>query len=165
MKPWLDRPREEAYLFNPAFSSNSIAAAIGGYMSVKNEGTPLPLVFMFLPITLHRVTRESLPPSVRTSMVMWLQENAIARVLFYERLVSLKPHTREALHFGLLNDWFLLAEGGLIKTTKTEKEVNKAVQMLAEEARECILRARFVGKWFALAGTPQTVMALWGIQP
>jgi hypothetical protein len=98
-------------------------------------------------------------------MVMWLQENSIARVMFYERLVSLKPHTREALHFGLLSDWFLLVDGGLVQTTKTEREINKATQMLADEARECILRARFVGKWFALAGTPQTVMALWGIQP
>ena len=100
MKLWLERPREEAYLLNPAFSSIAIAAAIGGYTSVKKEGTPFPIVFMFLPIALHRATRESLPASVRTSMVMWLQENSIARVLFYERLVSLKAQTREALHFG-----------------------------------------------------------------
>jgi Family of unknown function (DUF6521) len=165
VKTWLERPREEAYLLNPAFSSSAIAAAISGYNSVKKEGTPFPLVFMFLPITLHRATRESLPPSVRTSLVIWLQENSITRVLFYERLVSLKPHTREALHFGLLSDWFFLADGGLVQTTKTEKEINKIVQMLDDEARECILRARFVGKWFASAGTPQTVMALWGIQP
>ncbi len=126
---------------------------------------PYPILFMFLPIALHKPTRETLPASVRTSLADWLQENAAARVLFFERLVSLKPHTRESLHFGLLSDWFVFTNDGLVQTKKSEKEINKAVQIVTEESRECILRAKFLGKWFASAGTPQTVMALWGIQP
>jgi len=164
MKSWLERPREEAFLLNPAFSSCIIAAAISGYTSVKREGTPFPLVFMFLPITLHRATRELLPLNIRTSLAIWLQENSIARILFYERLVSLKPHTREALNFGLRTNWFLLADGGLVQTTKTEREIYNATQILDDEAHKCMLRAKFVGKWFASAGTPQTVMALWGVK-
>jgi hypothetical protein len=165
MKTWFDRPREEAHLLNPAFCCITLAAAINGYTSIKKQGVPYPILFMFLPIVLHKTTRESLPLNIRTSLAMWLQENGVARVLFYERLVSLKPHTRESLHFGFFSDWFILENGGLIQTKKTEKEINKALQLVTEEARECILHARFLGRWFASAGTPQTLMALWGIQP
>ncbi len=165
MKTWLSRPKEEAYLFNPAFCCTTLSVAIQNYVSVKNEGLPFPLSFMFLPIVLHKPTRESLPRNTRTSMAAWLQENSEARVLFYERLVSLKPHTREAIQFGMLHDWIVLSNGGLLKTIISNTEVTRITKALSDEARECVMRARFVGKWFAEAGETHTAMAFWGVRP
>jgi hypothetical protein len=165
MKTWFSRPKEEAYLFNPAFCCNTLSAAIQNYTSVRNEGIPFSLAFMFLPIVLHKPTRESLPPNTRTSMAAWLLENAEARVLFYERLVSLKPHTREAIQFGMLHAWIVLRNGGLLETTLSNAEVTRTTRALSDEARECVMRARFVGKWFAEAGETHTAMAFWGVRP
>lgn len=165
MRTWALRPKEEAHLLNPAFCCTALAAAIHGYSSVKEDGVPLPLTFMFLPIVLHKPTREALPPNTRTSMAAWLQENSLARVLFFERLCSLKPHTREALQFGMLIEWIVAHPGGLLKTTLGPNDVERAIRTLADEARECVMRARFIGKWFALAGAAHTVMAFWGIRP
>ena len=165
MKMWLYRPKEEAYLFNPAFCCTTLSVAIQNYTSVREEGIPFPLAFMFLPIVLHKPTRESLPPNTRTSMAAWLQENSEARVLFYERLISLKPHTREAIQFGMLHDWIVLRSGGLLETTLNNAEVTRTTRTLSDEARECVMRARFVGKWFAEAGETHTAMAFWGIRP
>ena len=108
MKTWLARSKEEAYLFNPAFCCITLSVAMRGYASVRDGGLPFRLAFMLLPIVLHKPTRESLPRDTRTSMAAWLQANSEARVLFYERLVSLKPHTR-GKHLVLrryLDAWF-----------------------------------------------------------
>lgn len=165
MKFWHERPKEEAHLLNPAFCCVTISAFVRGYTSVKSEGVPFPLIFMALPIVLHKPTRELLPPSTRTSMAAWLLENPSARVLFYERVLSLKPHTKEALLFGLFHNWIVTRSGGLFQTTKTEADINKAIRKLTNEARECVMRARFLGKWFASAGAAQTVMSFWGVRP
>jgi len=165
MKTWLARAKEEAYLFNPAFCCTTLSVAMQSYASVKDEGVPFPLAFMFLPIVLHKPTRESLPPNIRTSMAAWIQENSEARVLFYERLVSLKPHTREAIQFGMLLDWIVPRNGGLLETTLTNADVARTTRTLSNEARECVMRAKFVGKWFAKAGATHTAMAFWGVRP
>lgn len=165
MRTWTARPKEEAYLLNPAFCCTTLAAAICGYANVKEEGVPFPLAFMFLPIVLHKPTRDRLPRDTRTTMAAWLQENSDARVLFYERLVSLKPHTKEAVQFGMLVDWIVPRDGGLLGTTLSESDVNRSIRKVAGEARECVMRAQFLGKWFAAAGATHTVMAFWGVRP
>ncbi|MFB3896958.1 MAG: three component ABC system middle component [bacterium] len=165
MRAWAARPKIEAYLLNPAFCCTTLTATISGYMSVKENGIPFPLMFMILPITLHKPTRNLLPPNTRTSMAAWLQENHVVRVLFYERLISLKPYTKEAFQFGMLFDWITPTSGGLIETTLIEADINRAIGNVADEARECIMRARFLGKWFAKAGDSHTIMAFWGIRP
>lgn len=165
MKTWTARPKEEAYLLNPAFCCTTLSAAMWGYTDVKGQGLHFPLAFMVLPIVLHMPTRKALPPNTRTSMAAWLQDNTNARVEFYERLVSLKPHTKEAIHFGMLVKWIVPVTGGLLQTKLDEREINRTIRNLADEARECVMRARFLGKWFAAAGPAHTVMALWGVRP
>jgi len=166
MRPWADRTKEEAYLLNPAFCCVVLTAAISGFVSVRQEdGVPFPFAFMFLPIALHKPTRDSLPATTRTSMAAWLQEHSDARVLFYERLVSLKPHTREAIQFGMQADWIGLDEGGFLGTSLTERDVERNVQAFDSDSRNCVMRARFLGRWFAAGGPTHTVMAFWGIRP
>jgi hypothetical protein len=65
----------------------------------------------------------------------------------------------------MLLDWITPGKGGLLETKLTESNINRAIQKLADEARECAMRARFVGKWFAASGTADTVMAFWGVRP
>lgn len=165
MKTWSHRPREEAYLINPPFCCTTLVAAIDGFTSIRKEPVPLPLMFMVLPIVLHRATRDALPPNIRTPMAAWLLEHSSERVLFYERLISLKPHTKEAIQFGMLLNWFISEKEGLLRTTMSKSDINGVIRKLKDEARECVMRARFLGKWFGTVGSTHTVMAFWGIRP
>jgi hypothetical protein len=166
MKSWKERPTEIANLLNPAFCCVTLTSTVIGYTSEdKQEGLSLPLAFIALPTVLHKATRESLPYTTRTPLATWLQEQAHVRVQFYERVCALKPYTREAILFGVLHKWLTLDRHATINTTMSNSSVNRFSRKLEGEARECVMRARVVGKWFALAGTPQTVMALWGIKP
>lgn len=164
MSVWVERPQEEAYLLNPSFCCLGITAATTSYHKVTQGGLPLPLIYIVLPITLHRPTRELLPRSQRTSFPKWIQDNAAVRVLFYERLMSLKTFTNEAILFGCDRRWLSIGTDASISTNQSEAAIRKMLQSLDDEPKECVLKALFIGKWFAAAGPASTVMTLWGIQ-
>jgi hypothetical protein len=165
MKPWARRPTEEANLLNPAFCCVTLTASVSGYASIDPSGIPYPLTFLVLPIVLHKATRDKLPHATTTSLAAWIQGNAEAKVQFADRVIAFKPYTREALMFGLLHAWLVLSQGGRIQTTLRESDAERFVRRLDDETKDCVRRARFVGRWFASASTAQTVMALWGIRP
>lgn len=165
MSVWIERPREEAHLLNPAFCCLGITAAVVGYKDITSRGLPLALAHIVLPIILHKPTRDLLPRNRRTSLPLWIQDNALVRVLFYERLLSLKPFTNEAIIFGCRKGWFNLGENASLMTDRRESTLRSAYQALGDEPKDCAIKAVFIGKWLASAGSPATVMALWGIQP
>lgn len=168
MKPWDQRPAEEANLLNPAFCCVILTSAVVGYMDIDKAGMPYLLSFIVLPIVLHKETRELLPRTIRTSMGTWLQENMSVRILFAERAISLKPYTHEAIMFALFHGWLSINAKGKLQSTKNDTDVNRFLRKLDDgtgEVRDCIQRGRFVGKWFASAGSLQTVMTLWGVRP
>lgn len=162
MKAWRERPIEEAHLLNPAFCCAAVTSSVIGYTSVENEGMPFPLAFMILPIVLHKPTRDLLPRDIRTSLPAWIQDNTSVRILFYERAILMRQYTREALIFGSIYNWLTFQEKGNVKPLIN---ADKTFKKLQDEARECVSRAGFLGKWFALAGSAETVMTLWGIRP
>ena len=165
MKPWAERTREEAHLLNPAFCCVTITAACGGYGESSDQPLPFALVFMVLPITLHKYTRGSLPRTIRTSIPAWLQEHPEARLGFHERLMALQPHTRESIRYGLAFDWIAMGNSGGIRCVATNALINRTIQSLDGDARDCVSRARFLGRWLGNTASAETTMALWGIRP
>lgn len=165
MKPWTERTREEAHLLNPAFCCVALTSACAGFSEPSDQSLPFPLAFMVLPIVLHKHTRESLPRNTRTSVPAWLQNHGEARIGFHERVMSLTPHTREALRFGLAFHWMAIGDSGLIKCVIPDRRINRAIRSLDGDAKECVSRAHFLGKWFGTSISAETLMALWGIRP
>lgn len=165
IKPWGERPIEEANLLNPAFCCVTLASSVIGYKKIDGSGIPYPLAFMVIPIVLHKSTSELLPKNTRTSLASWIQENTDVRIQFAQRVIALKPHTREAIMFGLNHGWLILHKGGRLQTSLNNSEADRLIRKLDTEAKVRIRRAGFVGKWFASAGSAETVMALWGIRP
>lgn len=165
MKPWAKRTREEAHLFNPPFCCVTLTSACAGFNETSGQPLPFALAFMVLPIVLHRTTREYLPRTTRTSIPIWLQEHAEARLGFHERLMALKPHTREALRYGLVLNWVAIGDLGCLRCVVAQNRITRSIQSLDGDARECVSRARFLGKWFGTSSSAETLMALWGIRP
>lgn len=165
MKPWRERTREEAHLLNPAFCCQTIASACAGYSESNDLPFPFALVFMVLPIVLHKDTRQSLPPNTRTSLPAWLQEHAEAKIGFHERTIALKPHTREALQYGIVFGWIAIGNSGGIQLVATGALIDRSIRTLTGDAGDCVARARFLGRWFRKMDSTETTMALWGIRP
>ena len=165
MKPWLERNHEEAHLLNPAFCCATITSACAGFSHSRNETMPFPLIYMVLPIILHKHTRENLPSTIRTSIPAWLLEHSDARLGFHSRLMALQPHTREAIWYGLTFGWIVVNNAGCIRCDISNSFLNSSINSLDGEARECVSRSKFLGRWFNTSASTETTMALWGIRP
>lgn len=120
---------------------------------------------MILPIILHRNTRTALPKQINTPISSWIEDNTSIYVEFPERLISMKPFSKEALLYGLLNDLVFFDEYGEINTEFEIKLTNKFLRKLEGDARECVLKSRLLGRWFGSAGSAEKIMFLWGIRP
>lgn len=158
LKTWRSRAAEEAFLLNPAFCGRLLWLTLS---EAGDDGLPFELMFFPLPLVLHKPTRERLPAAIRTSIGGWVTQNESVKIGFAERCQSLAPVTREALLFlaGARTIAFensrVRAAGKLRATLKTD----------SVEVRECCLKARFVGRWFAHAGTTATIFTLFGVRP
>lgn len=165
MKPWIDRPKEIANLLNPAFCTLVITSSILGYYDVNNKDMPLPIAYMILPLILHDHSRKSLPERTNRSLPSWLSENMSIRMLFSERLLSLKPFTDESLLFGLSHKWLMFSDEGNIKSIKKKSEMKNILSQNIGNLNVFVERSNFLGRWFGKIDAPQTLMALWGIRP
>jgi hypothetical protein len=164
MRHWANRSKEAANLFNPPFCCAALVATVANYSQEINIGMPFPLAFIALPVILHKQTRSVLPYSTKTSLAAWLEQNPSVKIQFYERAVSIKPFVQEAILFGVNNN-ILYFETGRLRSSVQDNKVKSFLQKTDGEARECIMRARLLGRWFALAGSPESVMALWEVRP
>lgn len=166
MKQWTDRAMEEANLFNPAFCSTLLAQAAQEHDRKVKRQMPFAIAVLVLPIVLHRGTREALPHSTVSSLLPWIQDNRTQVVDFARRVNRLLPITREAIQFGVSHKILALSSKGHLSVgdkhlTPTEKRTS----LFTAEARDCVDRAGFLGRWLAVAGTTATIYAAWGIAP
>ena len=109
MKSWNERTREVAYLLNPAFCARLLYAAIKEYEHKTQHAFPFPLVYLILPLVLHKQTRTLI--NSRTQLLQWIQANQHLLIGFARRTKELVVITNEALE--------LLLQSGLIQITKS----------------------------------------------
>jgi hypothetical protein len=166
MQPWSTRVVEEANLFNPAFCATLLAKATEEFVKRAHRPVPFALAFLVLPIVLHQATRSALPPSTVTSLLPWIQENRTQLVGFATRVQHLRDITREAVIFGVQYQTLTLTdEGEIMMGPRRQSATEKRTGLFTDEVRECVDRAGFVGRWFAVAGTTATIYAAWGVAP
>jgi hypothetical protein len=159
---WSDRPVEQARLLNPAFLAALIWSCAEGYGSIDEQGIPYPLSFVAMPIVLHKSTRESLPRNISSSLPAWLGEQPQVHVRFAERATSLVPFVKEGVLFGA-NGQMLNVSSSRIMAALKPRSMARFLRESSNEVKDCMKKAKFVGRWFASSGDYTTVMALWGV--
>jgi len=98
MKTWYDRPIEIANLFNPAFCGAIIRNCVKSYEELINEPMPYSLLFLVLPIILHKRTRSNITSYTKQFHPL-LDKHQDLKVDFSYRANQLIPITREAIMF------------------------------------------------------------------
>lgn len=166
MQPWSKRVIEEAHLFNPAFCATVLAKAAEDFAKKTQRPLPFALGFLILPIVLHHGTRAALPGSTVTSLLAWVQDHQNQLVDFATRVQNLQEITREALLFGIQHQTLAMTDtGDLVVGPKRQSATEKRTGLFTDEARDCVDRAGFIGRWFAGAGTTATIFAAWRVAP
>jgi hypothetical protein len=164
MSHWRERPREEANLLNPPYLSLLLMLATEHYQ--KTSKSPMPFVYahIILSVVLHKATREALPRTALKGLSTWIEENPTLRALLPDNVRALRPFVREAMLHGLAHG-SIVVESGALSLGQKPRGIPAYETGSTSEVADCIKKARFTGRWFASAGSPPTVMALWGIHP
>lgn len=161
MDAWNNRAPEIAYLLNPAFCSSIIYHVVFEYQKKTKRGLPFTLVYLILPIVLHKSTRDRI--TSRTNMVVWIHKYPDVLIGFPGRAKSLVPFTNEAVEF--------LLHQSILEITHTELNIVKTLSkakindITDQEILECYNKAEHVGRWFALMGAEENIYAAWGVKP
>ncbi len=163
MQPWEHRPTELAHLFNPAFCSIILQGTIKGFEAEQEQGMPYALLFLVLPLVLHKSTRSVLPKKKTTKLHVWLQEQPQVSIGFAERTRSLVPYTKEALAFGIHTSIIMLNSSGNL--TWVRRKLRAAPWASETEPAECYKKAQLTGRWLAQSGDAATIYTMWGIRP
>ncbi len=167
MNPVFARPRksaEESALLNPAFIATVIHRAVGGFEREVNTGMPFVLAFLVSPVVLVESVRTALPSRVDSSLATWLQANPGSRLQFAENAAALVPVVRDGLMFGIARDVLMLADDRL-RVTPLPRGAATLMSKNTKDFQDVLNHANFVGRWYAHAGTAETIMTLWGVRP
>lgn len=160
------RPFEITCLFNPAFCGKILHNFIISYFIEKKSGIPYCLLFLVLPIILHKTTRMKIPLNSRGKLLVWIINNPDVKIDFALKTKSLLSITKESLIFLLHYNLIKIAENGNIEPyNKLNKDIIKMNNNYSSEIEECFNKAKILGTWFARAGTESTIFFAWGVKP
>lgn len=161
MDAWNKRIPEIANLLNPYFCSAVLYNTIQEYQKKVKRGFPITLIYLVLPIVLHKYTRERV--TSRTNMVVWIQRYPDVLITFPSRANSLVSFANESIEFLLQRKVLKLDHNELfiIKTLSRSKMDGVSDQ----EIHDCFVKAKHIGSWFAQMGAEENIYAAWGVKP
>ena len=162
MRKWNERPTEVAYLLNPAFCGRLLYNTIKSYNNETKRAFPFSLVYLVLPLLLHRNTRKCI--NSRTQLLVWVQRNEYLLVRFAERTKQLVPITNEAIEMLLQSGYVNLNASGELEISHVKKSISKT-RFTDDEVKECINKSDQIAKWFAKTGKVETIYIALGVRP
>lgn len=162
MREWKMRTKEVAYLLNPAFCGRILYGTVKKYNEISNRLFPFPLIYLVLPLVLHKNTRRAI--NSRTAMLVWIQKYPELLIGFAERASDLVEITNEAVELLLQSELLQLTNEAGLQVNKTKKAMSKT-RFIDAEIKECINKSEQVGKWFAMAGNMETIYISLGVRP
>jgi len=161
---WSRRTPEEAALLNPAFLALVVHQATQTFQEESGVGLPFPMAFLVPPVVLAETIRSQLPDRKDSSLAAWIQGHPQVRLRFAEHAAAMTPLVREGVLFALRTGVLSLVETRL-RALPLRRGVNHAIMGNTDEFKEIVKKTKFVGRWYANAGTTETIMALWGVRP
>lgn len=162
LEKWQDRPKEVAYLLNPAFCGRLLHTAVGEYCKKKHIGFPFPLIYLVLPLVLHAETRKVI--NSRTYLTVWVQRNRSLLLNFPDRCKDYVEITNEALEYMLQTCCLALTNNGTLRYNKIPSKLNKNL-CDDDEIKEGLRKAQHVARWFVQAGKVENVYVTLGVRP
>ena len=162
MKNWNLRTHEVAFLLNPAFCGRVLCSTIKTYNEKAHRALPFPLIYLVLPLVLHKETRANI--NSRTQLQLWVQRYPQLLIDFPKRARELVPITNESVEFLLQTGNIILTPNGELEMSPTLKSLSKT-KFVDDEISECLKKGEHVAKWFVAAGKAETIYIELGVRP
>lgn len=160
MQSWEERTNEVKNLLNPAFCGRLLFEAVKEYKKNTNDAMPFPLIYLVLPLVLHKGTREKI--NSHTAFINWVHANPMILVGFNRRARDLVDITNISVEFLVQTGYFQLSNEGKLDIENKKLSVNKSAEL---DVKECLKKAKHVGKWFALNNRVESIFLALGVKP
>lgn len=160
---WLKRPPEEAAHFNPAFCGELLARAVHEHHRLRAVPLPLPLAFLVLPLALPLATRRALPRKANTTFASWSAEHEALLVEVPDRVLRLRPVTREGLLFLFQLRAATVGTDGVAPGERPLRLSTKP-PVRTEDVDEIRRVAGLLGRWFAYQPTSAAILQTMGVR-
>ena len=162
MNSWNERTHEVAYLLNPAFCGRMLYSTISTYCKTTQRAYPFPLVYLVLPLVLHKETRENI--NSRKQLHLWVQQYPQLLIDFPKRAAELIPITHEAIELLLQTEKLTRTHDGELEISSVAHSLSKT-KYVDSEISECLSKCEHVARWFATAGKVENVYIELGVRP
>lgn len=164
MNNWENRSVITANLLNPAFCGEVIRRTIISYNDNNDDEIfPFSLLFLILPIVLHKKTREHMPIRSSTYFHSWVEENEFLFIDFAKRVKDLNPFTKETISFMLQHNVADITDDGKIIIRPYRKKSLRGEKF--NEIIKIYKKAELLGKWLRKTGNEQTIYMFLKIRP
>ena len=157
MQEWKMRTREIAYLLNPAFCGRILYTTIRAYNEKSHRAFPFPLVYLVLPLVLHKETRAII--SSRTHLHIWAQQNPQLLIDFPQRARELIPITNEAVEMLLQTRKIILTPSGELEVPPRSK-ILKSIPIL--KLQNALRNVHISQGGLKMLGKSKTFTSVWG---
>ena len=163
MIAWQDRAPEVSNLLNPAFCATVLYSAAKEYEKKNPAGMPYTLIYLVLPIVLHKKTRERI--NSVSNMIAWLYNNSDALIGYSTRAKNLVPITNEAVEFLFAQSTINIIDNRILIATKISGKKLNEYKQSDTEIRECLNKAEHVARWFTKMNSEENIYSAWGVKP
>ncbi|HBI36010.1 MAG: hypothetical protein A2015_06175 [Spirochaetes bacterium GWF1_31_7] len=160
---WSERSSIIANILNPAFCGKVLRTTLKSYKDETSIGMSYSMIYLILPIILHKNTRELLPSTTRIKFYDWLKENPNIRIGLAERIKNMVMYTQESLQFLIYHEAIQIDDSGLTSVIKYKKDNSTLNE--TKELVDIFHKSRFFGKWLSKIGNIETIFAVLGIKP
>lgn len=162
MKKWSIRTHEVAFLLNPAFCGRILYTTIKEYSKKAKRAFPFPLIYLILPLVLHKETRANI--NSKTQLISWVQRYPQLLIGFPQRAKELVLITNEAVEFLLQTGKVILTPTGELEVSAVSRTLSKT-KYVDPEISECLSKAEHIGRWFVATGRVETIYIALGVKP
>jgi hypothetical protein len=161
--PWRERPQEEAAHFNPAFCGELLVRTLGQFRKQARNAMPLVYAFLVLPLVLHPGSRRVLPQRANTAFASWAGDNADMLSVLPDRVLRLRPVTREALLFLSQLQAISVDSDGVVFGRRPMR-LNARISATTDEVDEMRRAAGLLGRWFAYQSDSAAILQTMGVR-
>lgn len=162
VRSWNMRAHEVAFLLNPAFCGRILYSTIRIYSEKTSRAFPFPLIYLVLPLVLHKETRNLI--NSKTQLQLWIQNYPHLLIDFPQRAKNLVTITNEAVEFLLQTGNVMLTENGELEISPVSRALSKT-KFVDDEISECLKKSEHIARWFATAGKVETIYIEFGVRP
>ncbi len=161
---WSERPSEEAANLNPAFCAELIGRVVNEFHRARRTSLNITTVFVVLPLTLHKPTRDRLPGRANAAFATWLAEHNALLAELPGRINRLRAVSREALLFALRHRLLSVQDGELVPGQQAVRATARTTPS-TDDVDEARRAANLIGRWFANQSTQAGILQGIGIAP